>query len=116
MLQHFRKCLIIDEFKGNTGGEKYNCIITDPKSGTVLDILKSRKKHELTSYFKDKNKNDVKFFISDMWEPYRDLATVFFKNATQIVDKYHYIRQVIWYFSRYKKTSSKKFTYITKLL
>ena len=36
--------LPIDEFKSNTGGEKYNCILSDPKSGIVLDILEARKK------------------------------------------------------------------------
>ena len=29
--------LSIDEFKGNTGGEKYQCIITDPVSYTHLE-------------------------------------------------------------------------------
>ena len=31
--------LSIDEFKGNTGGEKFNVILCDPKSKRVLDIL-----------------------------------------------------------------------------
>lgn len=31
------------------------------------------------------------------------------KNATQIVDKYHWIRQIIWAFERVRKTEQKKF-------
>ena len=102
--------LSIDEFKGNTGGEKYNCILTDPKTGIVLDILEARKKHVLINYFKDTNKQDVKIFVSDMWEPYRDISTVFFKNATQIVDKYHYIRQIMWALEDTRKKVQKQFS------
>ena len=102
--------LAIDEFKGNTGGEKYNCILTDPKTGVVLDILEARKKYVLTNYFKDTNKQDVKVFVSDMWEPYRDISTVFFKNATQIVDKYHYVRQIIWALEDTRKKVQKHFS------
>ena len=102
--------LSIDEFKGNTGGEKYNCILTDPKAGIVLDVLESRKKHVLTNYFKDTNKQDVKVFVSDMWEPYRDISTVFFKNATQIVDKYHYVRQIMWALEDTRKKVQKQFS------
>ncbi len=36
------KVLSIDEFKGNTWGEKYQCILTDPENGVVLDILPKR--------------------------------------------------------------------------
>ncbi len=33
------KVLSIDEFKGNTGGEKYQCIITDPCNKKIIDIF-----------------------------------------------------------------------------
>lgn len=36
------KVLSIDEFKGNTLGEKYQCILTDPENKIVLDILPER--------------------------------------------------------------------------
>ena len=32
----------------------------------------------------------------DMWRPYTELAQTFFPNATIIVDKYHFIRQMTW--------------------
>ena len=102
--------LAIDEFKGNTGGEKYNCILTDPKSGVVLDILESRKKYVLTDYFKSANRQNTKYFVSDMWEPYRDISKVFFKNAVQIVDKYHYVRQIMWALEDTRKKVQKQFS------
>lgn len=44
--------LAIDEFKGNTSGEKYQVILTDPVNKQVLDILPNRFAHSLTSYFR----------------------------------------------------------------
>lgn len=102
--------LSIDEFKGNTNGEKYQCIITDPKNGIVLDILPQRYSHYLSSYFKNIDRHKVKFFVSDMWKVYSDFASTYFKNAIQIVDKYHWIRQVIWAFEAVRKEEQKKFS------
>ncbi len=103
------EALSIDEFKGNTGGEKYNCIIADPKTKQVLDILHNRKYSALSEYFKNKKRKKVKYFVSDMWRPYKDIAKTFFKQATFVVDKYHWIRQVIWAFENVRKQEQKKF-------
>ena len=103
--------LSIDEFKGNTNGEKYQCILTDPVNKVVLDILPERYKPYLTSYFKQfpKEKRDsVTYFVSDMWRTYADISDVWFKNATQIIDKYHWIRQAIWAFENVRKEEQKK--------
>lgn len=102
--------IAIDEFKGNTGGQKYQCIITDPQNRVVLDILPMRYDHYLTSYFKNMPREHVKYFVSDMWKPYAALADVYFKNAVQIVDKYHWVRQVIWAFEAVRKEEQKKFS------
>ena len=98
--------LSIDEFKGNTWGEKYQCILTDPVNKVVLDILPERYKPYLTRYFKGFSKvqrNNVKYFVSDMWRTYADIADAWFKNATQVIDKYHWIRQVVWAFEKIRK-------------
>lgn len=104
------KVLSIDEFKGNTEEGKYQCIITDPHNRKVLDILKSRESNALIDYFKQfDNRKDVKYFVMDMWKPYKDIAETFFKNATIVIDKYHFIRQVLWAFERVRKAEQKKF-------
>ena len=103
--------LSIDEFKGNTGGQKYNCIITDPKNKVVLDILPERYDSYLTNYFSAYSRHErckVEYFVSDMWKTYSNAASVWFKNATQIVDKYHWIRQVMWAFENVRKEEQKK--------
>lgn len=105
--------LSIDEFKGNTGGEKYQCIITDPVKKVVLDILPSRTEVCLTKYFAKFSKSErenIKYFVSDMWKPFANVATAWFKNSKQIVDKYHWIRQVNWAFESVRKEEQKKFS------
>lgn len=111
--------LSIDEFKGNTDKEKYQVIITNPADGTVLDILPDRKQNHLIAYLKQwerSERNSVRFFISDMWKPYADLAETYLKEATRLVDKYHYIRQVIWAFERVRKRIQKKYGKENRLL
>ena len=103
--------LSIDEFKGNTSGEKYQCIQTDPVTKTVLDILPKRYCHYLTAYFKAfprSERDSVTVFVSDMWKTYANTADVWFKNATQIIDRFHWTRQAIWAFENVRKQEQKK--------
>ena len=103
--------IAIDEFKGNAGKEKYQAIITDPQNKLVLDILPDRKISHLTAYMKQWTRTErtqVKYFVSDMWKPYADLASTYLKSAVPLVDKYHYIRQIIWAFERVRKTIQKE--------
>ena len=101
--------LAIDEFKGNTGGFKYNAIITDPYNHKVLDILKTRDKAYISQYFSTiSNRNEVQFFHQDMWQQYKDCATSKFTNAHIVVDKYHYVRQVYWAIENVRKREQKR--------
>ena len=100
--------LSIDEFKGNTGGEKFNVILCDPQTKRVLDILPERKESYLIKYFKQTDRSRVKYFVSDMWTTYREIATHFFKNATFLVDKYHWVRQTVWAFETVRKEVQKQ--------
>jgi len=103
--------LSIDEFKGNTEAGKYQCIITDPQHKNVLDILKTRELAVLSDYFKRfKDRKCVRYFVMDMWKPYKDIAETYFKNATIVIDKYHFIRQVLWAFEKVRKLEQKKFS------
>ena len=57
-LKELPTALSIDEFKGNTGKEKYQCILTDPENKVVLDILPKRTKYCLSKYFKKFDKSE----------------------------------------------------------
>jgi len=102
------KIIAIDEFKGNSGGSKYHCSIVDPVNHKILDIIKDRKEHVLVDYFKKiKNRDSVTHFICDMWQPYIDLAKTYFKNAVIVIDRFHYVRQVMWAIEAVRKRIQK---------
>lgn len=102
--------IAIDEFKGNANNEKYHCIITDPIQRTVLDILPKRYDYYLSSYFSKypkETRQNIKLFVSDMWKPYFTTCTTYFPNATSVIDKFHWVRQIIWAFEKVRKEEQK---------
>lgn len=100
----------IDEFKGNSGGEKFHGILTDLEERKVIDILKTRYEHDLCDYFKKYDRSNVKYFVSDMYKPYAEIAEYYFPNATYVIDKYHWVRQAIWAFEAVRKDIQKQFS------
>lgn len=86
----------IDEFAAHTSYGKYALIINDPIKKRTLDILPSRKKNYLMSYFtKVENRGNVKYVIGDMYETYLIVTKAMFKNAKYIVDRFHFIRYIM---------------------
>lgn len=100
--------LSIDEFKGNAGGEKYQCIVTDAKNKKILDILPNRKEYDLIRYFKAfSTRNSVKYFVTDMNPHFKEVAKTCFPKAVIIADRYHVSRQVMWAMERVRKVEQK---------
>ena len=100
--------LSIDEFKGNAGGEKYQCILTDAAEKKVVDILPNRFEEDLIRYFKSfSNRSDVKFFVTDMNPHFKAVARVCFPNAVIVADRYHIIRQAVWAMENVRKNEQK---------
>lgn len=103
------KVISLDEFKGNSGGQKYNSIIVDPEKRIVLDVLPNRFENNLIKYFSQfPNKNDVKYFVCDMNPHFRQVAKICFPQATIVADKYHVIRQVYWAMEKVRKNEQNK--------
>ena len=99
----------LDEFKGNSGGQKYNSIVADPKDGIVLDILPNRYENDLIKYFSQfPSKSNVKYFVCDMNPHFRRVAQICFQNAVIVADRYHVVRQVYWAMERVRKTEQNK--------
>ena len=99
----------LDEFKGNSGGQKYNSIVADPKNGTVLDVLPNRYENDLIKYFSQfPSKPNVKYFVCDMNPHFRQVAKICFPKATIVADKYHVIRQVYWAMEKVRKNEQSK--------
>ncbi len=101
--------LSLDEFKGNSGGHRYNSIIVDPKEKKIMDILPNRYESDLVKYFSQfESKKNVKYFVCDMNPHFRNVAKICFPQATIIADKYHVIRQVYWAMERVRKNEQNK--------
>ena len=99
----------LDEFKGNSGGQKYNSIVADPFGRKVLDILPDRYENNLVKYFSQfESKSNVKYFVCDMNPHFRQVAKICFPQATIIADKYHVIRQAYWAMERVRKNEQNK--------
>lgn len=93
------EAISIDEFKGNAENRRFQCILVDPLKHRVLDILPDRNTADLCDYFRSIPRNErfrVKFFSCDMCKPYTELAKVYFPNASIVIDRYHFVRQVSW--------------------
>jgi len=90
--------ICIDEFcfkhsKSDYG--KYPAVITDPMTGKIIDIIESRWKNILIDYFnkvKVSIRHNVKYFVSDMNDTYRDIKKAFFNDALHIADRFHVIK------------------------
>ena len=101
--------LSIDEFKGNSGGQKYNSIIVDAEKHKVVDILPNRFENDLIRYFSQfQSKTDVKYFVCDMNPHFREVAKACFPKAVIVADRFHVIRQVYWAMERVRKNEQNK--------
>lgn len=88
--------LCIDEkrFRGNTD-TPYCCILYDHNKREIVDIIESRQLPYLYEYFSsisENERNNVKYFVSDMYEGYRNIHRYFFKKALHIIDLFHVIQ------------------------
>lgn len=103
------KVLSIDEFKGNAGGAKYQCILTDALERKVVDILPNRFENNLIRYFSSfSNRSDVQFFVTDMNPHFKAVARTCFPKATIVADRYHIVRQVVWAMENVRKNEQKR--------
>lgn len=101
--------LSLDEFKGNSGGQKYNSIVADPRNHKVIDILPNRYENDLIRYFSQfESRKNVKYFVCDMNPHFRQVGKICFKNAAVVADRYHVIRQAYWAMERVRKNEQNK--------
>lgn len=109
--QKLPKVLSIDEFRGNTDGEKFQCILTAPEEKRIVDILPKRTQTEIFSYLKGfSNRNEVRYFVMDMNRVYLETAKTLFPNAKIVIDKFHVSRYCTWAFENVRKRVQKNLT------
>lgn len=94
----FGDVVCMDEFKNlkHTKG-KYAFVMYNPNEHIINDILEDRIQGNIDHYLYQidwKEKDKVKYVITDMSESYRTLIQRHFKNATHIIDTFHFLRYV----------------------
>jgi transposase len=100
--------LSIDEFRGNAGGERFQCILTAPEDKRIVDILPDRSICSIQDYLKRfPNREEVAYFVMDMNRGYRDIAQSFFPKAKIVIDRFHYVRYGVWAFENVRKRVQK---------
>ena len=88
--------LCVDEkhFEGESDG-KYAVVLSNFFGGEIIDVLENRQMPYLDDYFKEislKERNNVKVFISDMYEGYSTIKNRYFPTALFVVDLFHVIK------------------------
>ena len=92
------KCLCIDEIYAIKYKLKiYACVLVDMQTSQVYDLLPTRRKADLSSYFSRisrEERDKVKYICMDMFQLYKDVAEVYFPCAKICIDSFHVIQQV----------------------
>jgi len=95
--------LCLDEFKNlKSSYGKYAFLLYSPNQSEIIDILPDRRLDRIKDYFYKidfHERDNVKYIITDMYEPYRQLIHYCFPKATHIIDSFHYVRYVIGAFN-----------------
>ena len=107
--------LCIDEkhFEGDSDG-KYVVIISDFFTGEVIDVLENRQMPYLDRYFSSlsyKERNNVKVFISDMYDGYLSIRNKYFPNAMFVVDLFHVVKLLTTAVNRIRIRTYNQFAY-----
>lgn len=105
--------LSIDEFKGNADGEKFQCLLVNPKDKTALDVLANRKTDDLCKYFASfpmEQRAQVKYVVMDLSSLFRSVIKSSLPNAKIVADKFHTCRLANWALDSVRKEVQAKFS------
>lgn len=91
-------CLCIDEVYAIKYKQKiFACVLVDMQSSQIYDLLPSRKKSDLSDYFSRislEERSKVKYICMDMYQLYKDVAEIYFPNATICIDSFHVVKLI----------------------
>ena len=98
----------IDEFRGNSGGNKFQVVITDLKTHKVIDVISSRSEDALYNFFrKISNPKNVKLVAMDLSLFFKKIIADIFPNAKIIADTFHFTRLMHWALDNVRKDVQK---------
>ncbi len=105
--------IMIDEVYTNFRDDcKYSLNIMDFLTYDIIDILPSRREQYTNSYFLSlplAERKNVKYIISDMYEPYLKYMDRYFPNAQSAIDSFHVISWLLDKISAYLRKLSRKY-------
>ena len=94
----FSSSICLDEFYfSRKRRKKYAFLILDFTKGNIIDILESREKHKISSYFYSipiEERKLVKYVSIDMNDIYRDIAKTYFPHALVCADPFHVLKHL----------------------
>lgn len=91
---------------------KYALVIQDFYSGNPIDILRSRRSKVTEPYFVSippEERNQVKYLLSDMYNPYISFVDKYFPNAVSVVDSFHVIQWIVHSIDMYIRQLEREF-------
>jgi len=89
------KVIAIDEFKGDTGREKYQLIIADAVTREPIDILPNRRKETIKDYLRKYGAN-VQVVVMDMSQAFKAAVTQAMDGPVIVADSFHFVRYMNW--------------------
>lgn len=94
----------------------YVCVLYDPVSQNIVDLLPSRRKDELIKYFHTiprSERENVKLASIDLWRTYREVIKLMFPNVRICCDKFHIYQELGRKLTRVRINVMNRF-YVTK--
>ena len=92
------KVLSIDEcYNKHQFDKPYSCILFDFLGTKIIDVIEDRSKMNLGRYLSKISREErlnVKYVVIDMWEPYLDVASIYFPDATVAIDSFHVLKEM----------------------
>jgi transposase len=91
------RVLGIDEIAQHKGHRDFVCVLSDIERGKVIEVLKSRTKAALETYFDGllpSQRAAIEVVSIDMWEAYADVARTKVPQATIVVDRFHVMKNL----------------------
>ena len=91
---------------------KYALVIQDFHTGDPIDLLRSRRTSVTEPYFvaiPKEERYQVKYLISDMYNPYIAYVEKYFPNAVPVVDSFHVIQWITRSIDNYIRQLLKKY-------
>lgn len=110
------KILCVDEvYSKKLSFHHYCFILYSPRDRKIIDVLDSRHSDSLEEYFSKipmEERDNVEFFSSDLYEPYRKIAKKFFPKAKICADPFHVIKNISSCVHAVRIDTMKRYSYL----